>query len=149
LAQGIAEFGRIDKTLHSLRFIGDKDMRRGTLPQLNLGEGRHSVGRVRFQPITGRTAAALSRRAEDQLGALGLVVNMIVLWNTIYMEAVLEQFRKEKKVSPANERKLYSSLARISATYGDFERFERESTRSQNGEETRKLTSTELREPEK
>ena len=28
---------------------------------------------------------------EDQLGALGLVVNMIALWNTIYMEAVLEQ----------------------------------------------------------
>ncbi len=26
LAQGIAEFGRIDKTLHSLRFIDDKDM---------------------------------------------------------------------------------------------------------------------------
>jgi TnpA family transposase len=39
LAQGIAEFGRIDKTLHSLRFIDDKDMRRGTLTQLNRGEG--------------------------------------------------------------------------------------------------------------
>ena len=38
LAQGIAEFGRIDKTLHSLRFIDDKDMRRGTLTQLNRGE---------------------------------------------------------------------------------------------------------------
>ena len=38
---------------------------------------------------------------EDQLGALGLVVNMIVLWNTIYMEAVLEQFRKEGY--PVNE----------------------------------------------
>ena len=33
---------------------------------------------------------------EDQLGALGLIVNLIVLWNTIYMEAVLEQFRKER-----------------------------------------------------
>jgi TnpA family transposase len=32
---------------------------------------------------------------EDQLGALGLVVNMIVLWNTIYMEAALDQLRKE------------------------------------------------------
>jgi TnpA family transposase len=48
LAQGIAEFGRIDKTLHSLRFIDDKDMRRGTLTQLNRGEGRHSVARVVF-----------------------------------------------------------------------------------------------------
>ena len=38
---------------------------------------------------------------EDQLGALGLVVNMIALWNTIYMEAVLEQFRKEGY--PVNE----------------------------------------------
>ena len=26
---------------------------------------------------------------EDQLGALGLIVNVIVLWNTIYMDAAL------------------------------------------------------------
>jgi hypothetical protein len=30
---------------------------------------------------------------EDQLGALGLVFNCIVLWNTVYMNAALEQFR--------------------------------------------------------
>jgi Tn3 transposase DDE domain len=33
---------------------------------------------------------------EDQLGALGLVVNVIVLWNTIYMNAVIEQLRSER-----------------------------------------------------
>lgn len=32
---------------------------------------------------------------EDQLGALGLVLNMIVLWNTIYMEAALNQLRRD------------------------------------------------------
>ncbi len=32
---------------------------------------------------------------EDQLGALGLVVNVIVLWNTIYMDATLDQLRAE------------------------------------------------------
>jgi hypothetical protein len=32
---------------------------------------------------------------EDQLSALGLVVNMIVLWNTLYMDAVLAQLRHE------------------------------------------------------
>jgi Tn3 transposase DDE domain len=32
---------------------------------------------------------------KDQLGAIGLVVNMIVLWNTIYIEAALEQLQKE------------------------------------------------------
>ena len=101
LAQGIAEFGRIDKTLHSLRFIDDKDMRRGTLTQLNRGEGRHSVARVVFSGKRGELRQRYREGQEDQLGALGLVVNMIVLWNTIYMEAVLEQFRKEGY--PVNE----------------------------------------------
>jgi Tn3 transposase DDE domain len=32
---------------------------------------------------------------EDQLGALGLVVNMIVLWNTLYINAALEQLARE------------------------------------------------------
>ncbi len=32
---------------------------------------------------------------EDQLGSLGLVVNVIVLWNTICMDAALNQFRAE------------------------------------------------------
>jgi len=43
----------------------------------------------------GRAAPAVSPRAEDQLSALGLIVNVIVLWNTIYMDAVLQQLRKE------------------------------------------------------
>ena len=30
---------------------------------------------------------------EDQLGALGLVVNVIILWNTIYMDVALDQLR--------------------------------------------------------
>jgi Tn3 transposase DDE domain len=32
---------------------------------------------------------------EDQLGALGLVVNVIILWNTIYTNAALEQLARE------------------------------------------------------
>ena len=32
---------------------------------------------------------------ENQLGALGLVLNMIVLWNTSYMEVALNQLRAE------------------------------------------------------
>ena len=34
-------------------------------------------------------------RTEDQLGALGLVLNMIALWNTIYMEVALNRLRSE------------------------------------------------------
>jgi TnpA family transposase len=51
LAQAIAEFGRIDKTLHTLNMIDDENKRRSTLTQLNRGEGRHgrhSLGRAIF-----------------------------------------------------------------------------------------------------
>src|ERR1700674_5453540 len=63
------------------------------------------VGTVLRESFLGGKRGELRQRyregQEDQLGALGLVVNMIVLWNTIYMEAVLEQFRRESY--PVNE----------------------------------------------
>ena len=36
-----------------------------------------------------------SKSQEDQLVALGLPVNVVVLWNTIYMDAALNQLRAE------------------------------------------------------
>ena len=41
------------------------------------------------------------------MSALGLVVNMIVLWNTLYMDAVLTQLRSEGyAVMPEDEERL-------------------------------------------
>lgn len=93
LAQAIAEFGRIDKTLHTLTYIDDEAKRRGTLTQLNRGEGRHSVARAVFHGKHGELRQHYREGQEDQLGALGVVLNMIVLWNTSYMEAALNQLR--------------------------------------------------------
>jgi TnpA family transposase len=41
LAKAIAEYGRADKTMHTLTYIDDEAKRRSTLTQLNRGEGRH------------------------------------------------------------------------------------------------------------
>jgi TnpA family transposase len=95
LAQAIAEFGRIDKTLHTLTYIDDEAKRRSTLTQLNRGEGRHSVARAVFHGKRGELRQHYREGQEDQLGALGLVLNMIVLWNTSYMEAALNQLRAD------------------------------------------------------
>jgi len=95
LAQAIAEFGRIDKTLHTLTYIDDEAKRRGTLTQLNRGEGRHSVARAVFHGKRGELRQHYREGQEDQLGALGLVLNMIVLWNGSYMEAALNQLRAD------------------------------------------------------
>ena len=95
LANAIAEFGRIDKTIHMLTTIDDETKRRGTLIQLNRHEGRHSLARAVFHGKRGELRQRYREGQEDQLGALGLVVNIIVLWNTIYMDAVLKQLRAE------------------------------------------------------
>ncbi|PYD85186.1 Tn3 family transposase [Pseudomonas syringae pv. pisi] len=95
LALAIAEFGRIDKTLHTLTYIDDEAKRRGTLTQLNRGEGRHSVARAVFHGKRGELRQHYREGQEDQLGSLGLVLNMIVLWNTSYMEAALTQLRAD------------------------------------------------------
>ncbi len=95
LAQALAEYGRIDKTLHSLTYLDDKDKRRSTLLQLNRGEGRHALARSVFHGKRGELRQRYREGQEDQLGALGLVVNVIILWNTLYMDAALGQLRQE------------------------------------------------------
>jgi hypothetical protein len=95
LALALAEFGRIEKTLHTLNYIDDENRRRATLLQLNRGEGRHSLARDVFHGKRGELRQRYREGQEDQLGALGLVVNIIVLWNTIYIDAALTQLRQE------------------------------------------------------
>jgi TnpA family transposase len=95
LAQALAEFGRIEKTLHILTYIDDESRRRSTLLQLNRGEGRHSLARTIFHGKRGELRQRYREGQEDQLGALGLVLNIVVLWNTIYMNAALAQLKRE------------------------------------------------------
>ncbi len=95
LAQAVAELGRIDKTIHCLTYIDDEAKRRRTLTQLNRGEDRHKLARAVFHGKRGELRQRYREGQEDQLGALGLVVNIIVLWNTIYIDAALALLRKE------------------------------------------------------
>jgi hypothetical protein len=63
--------------------------------ELNRGEGRHQFARIVFHSRRGELQQCYREGQEDPLGALGLVVNVIVLWNTIYMDAALDLLRAE------------------------------------------------------
>jgi TnpA family transposase len=95
LAQAVAELGRIDKTIHALTYIADESKRRRTLTQLNRGEDRHKLARAVFHSKRGELRQRYRQGQEDQLGALGLVVNIIILWNTLYINAALDQLSGE------------------------------------------------------
>lgn len=73
------------KTLYLLNYIDDEDYRRRILTQLNRGEGRHVVARAICYGQRGEIRKRYREGQEDQLGALGLVTNVVVLWNTLYM----------------------------------------------------------------
>ena len=76
-------------------FIDDETYRRRILVQLNRGEGRHQLARIVFHGKRGELRQRYREGQEDQLGALGPVVNVIAFWNTVYMDAALNQLRAE------------------------------------------------------
>jgi TnpA family transposase len=92
LGRAVAELGRVEKTLYLLAYVHDEAYRRRILVQLNRGEGRHALARAVFHGKKGELRQRYREGMEDQLGALGLVVNALVLWNTRYLQHGLEQW---------------------------------------------------------
>jgi TnpA family transposase len=95
LARAIGEVGRVPKTLHLLTFLDDETYRRRILTQLNRGEGRRNLGRHLFHGQRGELRQPYKEGQEDQLGALGLVLNILVLWNTRYMQVALDELQRQ------------------------------------------------------
>jgi TnpA family transposase len=91
LGDAIAHHGRIQKTLHILRLCGDEGYRRLIKAQGNLHEGRHSLGRKIFHGKRGELRQRYREGQEDQIGALGLVLNVVVLFNTRYLQAAVDE----------------------------------------------------------
>ena len=108
LASAIMELGRVNKTTYLFNYVDDMASRRRILTQLNRGQGRHRVIRAICYCRRGEIRKPYRQNQEDQLSALGVVTNAVVLWNTIYMEAALDHLRAQGiKIRPAD-------LARLS-----------------------------------
>ncbi|MDV7401389.1 Tn3 family transposase, partial [Arthrospira platensis SPKY1] len=69
--------------------------RRLILTQLNRGESRHALARTICYGNSGELRQPYREGQEDQLGALGLVTNIVVLWNTLYLEATINYLRDQ------------------------------------------------------
>lgn len=63
--------------------------------QANLQEGRYALARKIFHGRAGQLYQRYQDGMEDQIGALGLVLNALVLFNTRYMDAALTEFRAD------------------------------------------------------
>lgn len=127
LGAAFAEYGRIAKTEHLLRVVEPVDdtyRRQMNRQQLAVQESRHKPARDVCHGKRGTIHQAYRDGMEDQLGALGLVLNAIVLWTTRYLDAAVAQLQAEgheiqdediARLSPLKHRNL-NLLGRYSFT---------------------------------
>ena len=95
LTQALQEYGKLEKTIFILRYIQDPVFRREINLQLNKGEQVHDLRQFIHFANEGRIRSHLEEQQINEASCLNLVVNAIILWNTVYMQAIIEQLRKE------------------------------------------------------
>jgi TnpA family transposase len=108
LNQSLREMGRIERSIFICDWLLDIRLRRRSHAILNKGESRHALARAIFLHQLGelrnRAAEAMAYRASG----LNLVVNAIVLWNTVYLSRAVDYVRSQGIIIPEE---LLSSVA--------------------------------------
>jgi len=98
VAAALRELGRLERTLFTLDWIDDPDLRRGTGQELNKGESRNSLARAVFIHRLGEIRDRTYENQQHRASGLNLVVSAIILWNTRYLERAVEALRKVENI---------------------------------------------------
>jgi TnpA family transposase len=93
LTRVLQEYGRLVKTLFILRYLQSADYRRRINTQLNKGESLHALRDFLFVADKGVIRRKQYEAQTNQAMCLNVVTNAVIIWNTVYMQAVLDQLR--------------------------------------------------------
>src|SRR5215510_7248817 len=95
LAMALQEYGRLVRTLHIMRWYASPEERRRILRQLNKGEALHDLRAALVIANKGHLRHPRGEHLAHQASCLNLVTNAVIVWNTVYMAAVVEQLKQE------------------------------------------------------
>jgi TnpA family transposase len=95
LTRALQEYGRLQKTVFILRYLQSEEYRRRINRQINKGESLHALRRRIFFADEGKVRRRHHEEQVNQATCLTLVTNAAVLWNTVYLQAAIEQLRRE------------------------------------------------------
>lgn len=90
LAVALRELGRIERTLFTLDWLQDLELRRRTHAGLNKGEARNALARSIFFYRLGEIRDRSFEQQRYRASGLNLVTAAIVLWNTVYLERAVQ-----------------------------------------------------------
>ena len=98
VAAALRELGRMERTLFTLDWIEDPELRRSTGQELNKGESRNSLARAVFIHRLGEIRDRTYENQQHRASGLNLVVSAIILWNTRYLERAVAIMRQTEDV---------------------------------------------------
>lgn len=98
VAAALRELGRMERSLFTLDWTLDPELRRSTGQELNKGESRNSLARAVFIHRLGEIRDRTYENQQHRASGLNLVVTAIILWNTRYLERAVATLRKTEDV---------------------------------------------------
>lgn len=94
LALALREIGRIERTLFTLDWLEDPQLRRASTVELNKGESRNALARAVCFHRLGRIRDRSREGQQHRASGLALLTAAIVLWNTVYLDRALTAMTK-------------------------------------------------------
>ena len=98
VAAALRELGRLERTLFTLDWIEDPELRRATGRELNKGESRNSLARAVFIHRLGEIRDRTYENQQHRASGLNLLVAAITLWNTRYLNRAIAAMRETEDV---------------------------------------------------
>jgi len=102
LATALREVGRIERTLFTLQWLQDTDLRRRVQVGLNKGEARNALARAVFFHRLGEVRDRSFENQSHRASGLALLTAAITLWNTVYLARALDAYQKSGHQVDAN-----------------------------------------------
>jgi TnpA family transposase len=98
VATALRELGRLERTLFTLDWIEDPELRHAAGQNLNKGESRNSLARAVFIHRLGEIRDRTYENQQHRASGLNFLVTAIILWNTRYLERAVAALRQIEDV---------------------------------------------------
>jgi TnpA family transposase len=100
LSRALRALGRIERTLFTLQWLSDPDLRQRSHAGLNKGEASNSLRRAIFFHRQGEIRDRTFENQSFRASGLSLVTAAIVHWNTVYLDRAVRHLRAQGIVIP-------------------------------------------------
>jgi TnpA family transposase len=98
LTQMLVEYGRLNRSTFIPYYLDDQANRRRILVQLNKGEEVHRLRAFLFFDNKGQIRKQQPDELVNLAGCLNLVSNAVIVWNTVYMQAAIDELVQRGEV---------------------------------------------------